>query len=98
MKVDEAERILGCYLGGNPPAGLDDIAASYRARLRETHPDTGDGTVLPAQLQQAAKTLRQVVTVANNRCKTCAGRGVVRAKMGTTACVACKGTGDKRGS
>lgn len=49
-------------------------------------------------LKEAREVLRQVVAGANNRCRTCKGSGIIRAKMGSTPCVACKGTGDKRGS
>ena len=48
------------------------------------------------KLKEARDLLRQVVAGADNRCVTCRGTGIVRAKMGATLCAACRGTGDKR--
>lgn len=96
MKREEAERLLGCYLGGNPPATVEDIARAFRQRLIETHADTNDGQqgTLPAQLQTARRLLVQIVAGRNTACAQCSGKGRVPAKMGSRTCSACKGSGE----
>lgn len=100
MTESEAKELLG--LSGAACALTPAIIQrAYRQALVKHHPDTRIAlddapVVLPKQLQAAAEILRRVVAGEDRRCKTCSGRGVIQAKMGTTPCAACKGTGDKR--
>lgn len=73
------------------------LANMYDAILAGKDLDAPSTSWTADAIKAARDHLRQVVTGANNACLTCRGRGVIRAKMGTTPCAACKGTGDKRG-
>lgn len=99
MKLDEAQRILGCYIGGNPPATIEDVMRSFHARVMETHPDTGkpDPSMSVTALITARNLLRQAVAqrveTQNNACGTCKGSGSIRGRFGSTPCASCKGSG-----
>lgn len=98
MSLDTAQRLIGCYLGGNPPATAAEVRASYAMRVRECHPDTGSGPAYAtmAELQQAKKTLLEALTGQNSACVLCKGRGRVPHRIGTRQCAACGGTGETK--
>jgi DnaJ-class molecular chaperone len=76
------------------------IDTAYRQALRACHPDTTEHQAAPratmAQLQEARKTLQDVITGQNNACTLCHGGGKVRMRLGTVPCAPCKGTGERQ--
>lgn len=72
------------------------ITRAWRGALIANHPDTAAAGVPVDYLTTAKKMLLADVSERNITCTLCAGRGKVRHGMGTRACVACKGTGDRR--
>lgn len=111
MKIDEkkARAILGLT---DLVLSAANINTAFAVAMKANHPDTttqamenlnpldpGDNCVTAwtaDSIKAARDYLRQVVTGADKACKTCRGHGVVRARMGTTPCGACGGTGAKR--
>lgn len=99
MKLGEAMEVLG--LVGSALAELTDeqVKTAYRVTVKAIHPDVSKRALNPDmdKVGAARDALLNRRNVDDFACKTCKGTGTVRYRLGTRACVPCKGSGDSCG-
>ena len=90
MRLKDAAKLLGLFNGSiiNPDA----IRAAFVTAVHTTHPDAGGrGGDLDA-ITQARDILLQNIG-AETPCPQCAGRGSIKARLGSVPCGRCEGEG-----
>lgn len=91
---DRAEELLGL----SRPYTADDVAAAFKARVHEAHPDTGGSGADVAALRTARDLAMTYAGVLKSECEACKGTGWVRS-VGFAAkkCRQCKYSVNRRG-
>lgn len=94
MTPARAIALLGLPTG---PCSERSVRAAYAQRVKEAHPDTGEGgaaSSVPIRDLQMARDVLLGNAAPQNACKMCQGRGKVRFGMGWRSCSACNGSGE----
>jgi hypothetical protein len=94
MNNADARRVLGLPAEGE--LTLEQIKLAAARALMVGHPDHGgDGRAISA-IKDARDFLVHKAGFRKIACRTCRGRGSVRATLGYLTCSVCNGTGDQR--